>query len=388
MRKIGIFGGTFNPIHNGHLHLVDCFKKELDFDKVLLIPTNIPPHKENMVDIDSSHRVNMCNLAVEDINDIEVSKIEFERDEKSYTYVTVSKLKEIFPTEELYLIMGSDMFFSLEKWYRYDDLKKLVVFCVAAREENEYEKLVEFSKKLSGNGAKTKVLKADVLEISSSEIRQRVMLGEDYESLVPNSVFEYIKEHNLYNLNEQIPFYKQLLKSSLSEKRYIHSLNVADSAVYLASKYGTNKNKAYFAGLMHDITKEKNENEQLQIINDFAIIYDDAEKNNKALWHAITGAWYLENVLKIKDTEIINAVRWHTEFRENATLLDKIIYLADFISADRDYKDVDVMRQKCENSLDEALLYGLSFTIKDNAQKGRLIGLESIKAYNSLLSKK
>jgi nicotinate-nucleotide adenylyltransferase len=131
------------------------------------------------------------------------------------------------------------------------------------------------------------------------------MLGEDYKSLVPKNVFDYINEHDLYNLSGQIPHYKQLLKSSLSEKRYNHSLNVADSAVYLASKYGANKNKAYFAGLMHDITKEKNENEQLQIINDFAIIYDDAERNNKALWHAITGAWYLQNVLNIKDTEII-----------------------------------------------------------------------------------
>ncbi len=387
MRKIGIFGGTFNPIHNGHLNLVKSFCEKLNFDEVLLVPTNIPPHKENPTATNSIHRLNMCKLAVEGLEKVSVSDIEFQRDEKSYTYVTVSLLKEKYPDSEFYLIMGSDMFLSLEKWYCYEKLKDMVAFCVASREESQHEKLLSHAKTLEVNGAKTIVIRNDVLEISSTEIREKAMFLEDFSDLVPPKVLEYIKENNLYALKEQTEIYKKILEQRLTEKRYYHSLCVAESAVYLANKYGANPNKAYFAGLLHDITKQEDEKTQLKILSSSAIICDDVEKVNKPLWHAITGAWYVENILRVNDREVIDAIRWHTEFRENATLLDKIIYLADFISADRDYEDVDIMREKCEQSLEDGILYGLSYTIKDNAINGKPIGVESIKAYNSILLK-
>ena len=385
MRKIGIFGGTFNPIHNGHLNLITSFQKEFDFDEVLLIPTNVPPHKETLELPSKKHRLEMCYLATENINNISVSDIEFQREEKSYTYITLLELKKQYRDAKFYLIMGSDIFLSLEKWYRYDELKKLAAFCTAGREENEFEKLKRFSEKLEKEGAECYVLNVDVCKLSSTQVREKIMFDEDSSSLIPTKVYEYIVKEKLYSLDTLTPVYKNLLKERLKEKRYNHSLCVADSAVMLAKKYDANVKKAFLAGLLHDITKEEDEKTQLQIMSDSAIICDEVERKNKHLWHAITGAWYLENVLGIKDKEVLDSVRWHTEFRENATLLDKIIYLADFISADRDYEDVDVMREKCNISLEEGLLYGLSYTIEDNARKKSPIGIESIKAYNSLL---
>ncbi len=386
MRKIAIFGGTFNPIHNGHLNLISSFQKELNFDEVLLIPTNVPPHKETIGLVSKEHRIEMCRLATREINNITISEIEFQREEKSYTYITLLQLKKEYNDAKFYLIIGSDMFLSLKTWYNFDELKKMAVFCTACRKENEFKKIKMFAEELASEGAECQILNIDIYELSSTQVREKIMFEEEYSHLIPASVFEYIKKENLYSLKTLIPIYKKLIKQRLKEKRYIHSLCVADSAAVLALKYGANVNKAYFSGLLHDITKQDDEKIQLQIMDSSAIICDEVERNNKHLWHAITGSWYLENVLGIQDKEVLDAVRWHTEFRKDATLLDKIVYLADFISADRDYEDVDVMREKCNLSLEAGLLYGLSYTIKDNAENNLPIGIESVKAYNSLLN--
>ncbi len=385
MGKIGVFGGTFNPIHNGHLNLISSFQKEFEFDEILLIPTNVPPHKQANNIVEKEHRIEMCRLAIEDISNASVNEIEFERAEKSYTYVTLSQLKQEYNDAKFYLIMGSDMFLSLKTWYKYDELKKIAVFCTACREKNEFKEVSKFSEELKSEGAQCYVLNIDAVEISSTQVREKIMFDEDCSSLVPEKVIDYIKKSNLYSIEKTIPFYKDILKKKLDQKRYIHSLNVAESALELATKYGANKNKAFLAGLLHDITKQEDEKIQLQIMESSAIICDEVERNNKHLWHAITGAWYVKNILGIHDNEIIDAVRWHTEFRENATLLDKIIYLADFISLDREYADVDVMREKCNSSLEEGLLYGLSYTLKENSKNKMPIAIESVKAYNSLL---
>ena len=133
MGKIGVFGGTFNPIHNGHLNLISSFQKEFEFDEILLIPTNVPPHKQANNIVEKEHRIEMCRLAIEDISNASVNEIEFERAEKSYTYVTLSQLKQEYNDAKFYLIMGSDMFLSLKTWYKYDELKKIAV---SQRENN------------------------------------------------------------------------------------------------------------------------------------------------------------------------------------------------------------------------------------------------------------
>lgn len=179
--------------------------------------------------------------------------------------------------------------------------------------------------------------------------------------------------------NEEI---KNVLKSRLNEKRYYHSLCVADEAKRLANKYGADEEKAYLAGLVHDITKNTAKEEHLKIFSEFGIILNDIEKNAEKLWHAMSGAAYIQYVLGLDDAEIIDAVRYHTTAKKDMSLLSKILYLADFTSADRDYDDVDVIRGYVDESLEKAFVYALCYSIKDLAEQGRAIHPDTVEAYN------
>lgn len=179
--------------------------------------------------------------------------------------------------------------------------------------------------------------------------------------------------------------YKEIIKKKLTPKRYFHSLCVADEARRLAIKYGADSEKAYLAGLLHDITKNISEEEQLQMFKDFDIILDDITKDSFKLWHAVTGAAYLENILKIEDDEIISAVRYHTTAKADMKLLEKILYLADFSSADRDYEDVEIMRSKVDESLESAMKYALSYTICELVEKSARIHPDTFEAYNQVM---
>lgn len=176
--------------------------------------------------------------------------------------------------------------------------------------------------------------------------------------------------------------YKAILEKRLNPKRYHHSLCVADEALRLAKKYGCDTKKAYLAGLLHDITKNATQEEHLHIFDKFDIMLNSVEKNAEKLWHAISGAAYIEYELGITDKDIITAVRYHTTAREGMSLLEKILYLADYTSADRDYDDVDIMRQKVEISIDAAMDYALTYTINDLVERQKLLHLDTVKAYN------
>lgn len=176
--------------------------------------------------------------------------------------------------------------------------------------------------------------------------------------------------------------YKQLLKEKLTPKRYNHSLCVADEAVRIAEKYGCDTEKAYLAGLLHDVTKNANVEEHLHIFNEFGIILSDVEKNAEKLWHAISGSAFIEYKLKVSDRDIINAVRYHTTARMGMSLLEKVIYLADYTSADRDYEDVDIIRAKVDISIESALDYALKYTINDLVSRGKPLHIDTVNAYN------
>lgn len=179
-----------------------------------------------------------------------------------------------------------------------------------------------------------------------------------------------------------------LIRSKLEEKRFQHSLNVAESARYLAEKYGGDADKAYTAGLLHDVMKNSSPEEQLGVITEAGIELLPEERANKKLWHAIAGAAYIKKVMGIDDKELYKAVRYHTTGRANMTLLEKIVYLADYISAERDYKDVDVMRKLCDESMDSAVLYALEFGIPDLVRRGSVIHPDSIDLYNEAVMRR
>lgn len=179
-----------------------------------------------------------------------------------------------------------------------------------------------------------------------------------------------------------------LIRSKLTADRFNHSLNVADSAKELALGYGADVDKAYTAGLLHDVMKNASEEEQLGVLSEAGIELMPVERENKKLWHAIAGAAYVKFVMGIDDRDIIRAVRYHTTGRSGMSLLERIVYLADYISADRNYNGVEDMRRLCKSDSDEAILYALTFGIPDLVSKGRVIHPDSIDLYNEVIIKK
>ena len=175
---------------------------------------------------------------------------------------------------------------------------------------------------------------------------------------------------------------KNILKARLSQKRYTHSLNVAEEAIRLAEEFGANKSDAYLAGLLHDICKEIPHDEQLKMVSKSQRDVTDVERSSPPLFHAVSGAWYTENTLEIRNEDILNAIRYHTVARENMSQLEKIIYLADLVSADRNYNDVSKMRKIAHQDLDKAMLSALKFSIEYVVAKGALIPVHTINAYN------
>lgn len=180
---------------------------------------------------------------------------------------------------------------------------------------------------------------------------------------------------------------KKILQSRLNEKRYYHSLCVADEAKRLAEKYGGDIEKCYLAGLIHDITKNAPEEEHLKIFETFGIMLNVIEKNAKKLWHAMSGEAYIKYVLSINDEEILDAVRYHTTAKANMSLTAKILYLADFTSKDRDYEDVDVIRKLVDESLDSAFKYALEYSIIDLVKSSRAIHPDTLDAFNETVLK-
>lgn len=187
------------------------------------------------------------------------------------------------------------------------------------------------------------------------------------------------------NVPEKYREYDMLLRSKLDDYRYIHSLGVAKSAKELAALYGADEEKAYTAGLLHDVMKNASPDEQLQIMEKADIMLSPCEKLNQKLWHAIAGAAFLKTELNITDEEIISAVRWHTTGKAGMTTLEKTVYLADFISEDRTYPDVDEVRRLARISLESAIVYTQKYCIQKLLSQNMIIDPSGVECYNDLV---
>ncbi len=179
--------------------------------------------------------------------------------------------------------------------------------------------------------------------------------------------------------------YKKIIKPLMSEYRYTHSVNVSKEAVKLAKRYGADEEKAAVAGILHDITKEMPKEQQLQIILDSGIILDDIQKNAPKLWHGLSGSLYIKKHLGIDDDDILNAICFHTTGRAGMSVLEKIIFVADFTSEERTYKGVATMRKKSKKSLEDAMLYGFKFTFSDLSSRELAIHPDELYCYNEIV---
>ncbi len=386
MQRIGIFGGTFNPIHRGHVRLAQHYIRELKLDELLIIPTKYPPHKVARDLASSRHRLEMCRLAFADMPEVEVSDMEIQRPGRSYTVDTIRQLRQVYPQDKLFLIVGGDMFRTFKQWYRFDEILLNCTLCTAARERNEFQELNRYKIVLSQYSENLEILDMPVLELSSTEVRGKLGRGEDCSALVDERVLEYIRQHDLYRPDPEhdalVERYTETIRGLLKSSRFEHSVNVAARAVYLADLHGSDCKKAELAGLLHDICKNMSVEEQLHWTKKSAIIFDKSFWDQPQLWHGFAAAEYIQEALNVSDPEIIEAVRWHTVGKADMTTFEKIIFLADLTSAERSYPSADEVREIVDASLDEGMKTSLLFTMGQLLKNQQPICRDTWLAYN------
>lgn len=194
MIKTGIFGGAFNPVHKGHVRLAEEAVKQLKLKRLLVIPTFDSPHKETKL-LPFEDRAEMCRRAFGHIEGVEISDIEVQLGGKSFTINTIRELKSRYPDEQFFLLIGGDMLFSFDKWYKYESILKEAKVCAVARDNDSFVDMMEFANEMG----RVKVLPTKAIEVSSTEIREKAAKGKDITELVPEAVAEYICEKKLYS---------------------------------------------------------------------------------------------------------------------------------------------------------------------------------------------
>lgn len=359
--KIGMLGGTFNPVHTGHVNLGRVCAERAGLDKLLVIPTGLPPHKATAAGMpDDAHRLCMLDIAFGDVGAAEVCDLEMRRDGRSYTIDTLTALREKYPRDELFLIVGSDMFLTLESWHRAEEIKPMVTVLTMAREVGEQDSLMDERDRLRAAGWRCEVCEEPPYVASSTAVRAGEM------NLVPVRVADYIAQNGLYGCDaDEYPWnharYEALARERLSEKRYVHSVNVMEQAVYLAGRYGGSVPLCRVAGMLHDICKESPREEQLQLLSGSDRIANKLFLSQPHIWHGFAAAEYLRRALNITSRPILNAVRFHTTARADMSLTEIIVYLADLTSKERTYEGVAELRGLCDRSLTDGMVYALSY---------------------------
>jgi len=396
--RIGIYGGTFNPPHLGHLTAAECVFRMLKLDKLLLIPAGLPPHKALPAGSPTAEqRLEMTRLACEQLGlgeQAEVLDIELRREGKSYTSDTLAAIHERWPDAELWLLMGTDMFLTLQAWHEPETILKLAGIAAFGRTEADTEELFSIQREYlykTYPGARIfTVTIPGVVDISSTELRERLVKGDGGHLLAP-AVYGYILRNGLYGTAADM---KQLTLSQLrpvalsylKNKRIPHVLGTEQEAIRLALHYGADVNKARVAALLHDCTKKLEMDDQMALCRQYGIQLDELEKTALKLLHSKTGAEIARDVFGV-DEEIYLAINWHTTGRAGMSLLEKIIYMADYIEPTRDFDGVDELRRVTYKDLDAGLEMGLSMTVEDMYRRGNPVHSATLAALDELRGK-
>jgi nicotinate-nucleotide adenylyltransferase len=361
--KIGIFGGSFDPVHSEHVNLVKEGMKSLGLDKLFVMPAFQPPHKQGKKLTPDEKRLQMCALAFEGIDGVEVSDYEIAQKGTSYTYLTCRYFKERFPDDELFWLVGTDMLRNFPAWKNPEDILQNATLAVCARDEKEEWIEVEQEKFFKKFGRNFAVIRYNGKNVSSTKIRVLAGAGVDLMPFVPEKVAKYIQKNALY----EIPFVKQALGLE-KESRRAHSIRVAVFAAENARRFGIPEDKAITAALFHDCAK--NLELSAKELEGFAPPLEWGEIPKEVL-HQFQGAYVAEHVFQVQDQDILNAIRYHTSGRPNMSALEKLIFLADMLEEERKYDVVDILRELFfEKGLDECLERALLETLLFLEKKG------------------
>ncbi len=389
--KIGIYGGTFNPPHLGHLTAARAVFELLNLDLLLLIPAGLPPHKEMPTGSPTAaQRLEMTRLAGEQLglgDKVRTLDMELERGGRSFTSDTLAQLKEQYPEDELWLLMGTDMFLTLQAWHEPEKILSLAGIAAFGRTEEDTEELFsaqrDYLYKTYPQARIFTLTIPGVIDVSSTELRERLAKGEGSSLLAP-AVYGYILREGLYNTNADLKNLslsqlRPVALSYLKHKRIPHVLGTEQEAIRLAERYGADVEKARVAALLHDCTKKLDMPAQLALCKKYGIELDELEQKALKLLHAKTGAAIAKDVFGV-DNEIYSAIWYHTTGKADMTTLEKIIYLADYIEPSRDFPGVDTLRKVCYEDLDRGLLLGLEMTIEEMTAMGNPVHRATVEA--------
>ena len=375
--KIGIYGGTFNPPHLGHMAAAKAAVAALKLDKLLLIPAAIPPHKALPSDTPApEHRLAMVEKWADGMGaGAEVSALELEREGKSYTSDTLRAIRQTYPDAELWLLMGTDMFLTLHLWHEPEVILSLAGICAFGRTEQDGEALFapqrehlqkDFDAKI------TTITLPGLVDISSTRLREQLENGGGGQYLLP-SVYGYILMHRLYGTkadlkNLDLNQLRACSYSMMRAKRIPHVMGVEEEAVKLAQRWGADPELARRAGILHDCTKYYELPEQMDICEEYGVRLDALEQKAVKLLHSKTGACIARGVFGQPDA-VYDAIFWHTTGKADMTTLEKVLYIADYMEPNRDFDGVERLRHLAYTDLDKAMLLGVEMTIQEMQQR-------------------
>ena len=373
--KIGIYGGTFNPPHLGHLAAARAAIAALELDRLMLVPAAIPPHKELPEGTPPpADRLAMAGKLADALllpKVAEVDSLEMDRPGPSYTADTVELIHSREPEAQLWLLVGSDMFLTLHTWKEPERILKYASVCAFHRtQEDEAARFAGQKARLERDyGARVQLIPVPgLVEISSTRLRELLVRGEGREYLHP-SVYGYILLHGLYGTHAdlrhlELPELRACSYAMMREKRVAHVQGVEEEAVRLARRWGADETMARRAGILHDCTKYLELEDQLALCRKYGVELDALEQQAVKLLHSKTGACIARAVFG-EPEEVYWAIFWHTTAKADMTTLEKILYVADYMEPNRDFEGVERLRALAYEDLDRALLLGVETTIQE-----------------------
>ncbi|GHV39033.1 hypothetical protein FACS189490_01960 [Clostridia bacterium] len=371
-KVIAVMGGTFDPIHFGHLCAAEEAAKYLRAERVIFIPSGNPPHK-NAPAANAEHRYAMTILATADNPDFFVSRMEIEADGYSYTIDTAKKLTEEYPDASIVFIIGTDSANQIATWHRAKELLEDYSFLAVSRPG------VETSEKPAAESG-TDFLEILGVNVSSSEIRERLHKNESAKYLLPDTVLGYISKHGLYR-DFDFAALDARLKNSLTEKRYRHTQGVIREASALAQIHGADAYSAKIAAALHDVARCMPNGELFAKCKEFGIDVSPVQ-NVPVLLHAPLAAKIAETEYGVTDADILAAIEFHTTGRKKMSLLEKIIYVADMTEPYREnFRGLDEIRRLAYTDIDRATISALKLSISFTEGKGEVAkdSLEALK---------
>jgi len=377
-----LFGGSFDPVHNGHENILRTALEYKRFDKIIIMPIGSPGHKPSCK-APFAVRKHLVELAFGDIGvEMEVSDFEGNSRQKSYSYITVDHLKNLYPNSRIYFIIGADSAINMHKWMNWQYLAQNVIFLVFDREEEANPRLLQAVENIQIYSPYTVIIKSKVFPVSSTQIRNLAGEGQDVTGLVDVKVQPIIEKYQLYSndfYEKNINTARLLIPLMLREKRAQHTYNVAKLAVELARMYGVDTQKAELAALLHDIMKQQPDDIMLHRARQSDII-EKIDSKPMLVLHGFAAADYARREMGIEDEEILMAIKSHTCGRKNMTDIEKVIYLADMLSEERSFPEKEPLLALARQNLDIAMEQALKDSINWLKERGGEIDRDSYEA--------